>query len=127
MLLAFSFLYIVEETLIKISIICFYLRIFGKSKPFRLQSYVLITVLGLWAVAGLLDIVLICKPLAYNWDTSMKGGHCGNRQISYKVEGGINVATNFLTMVLPIPQIMHLQLHMRQTWSLVVMFGLGCL
>ncbi|TVY41060.1 Satratoxin biosynthesis SC1 cluster protein [Lachnellula subtilissima] len=124
-LLAFSFLYIIEECLIKISIICFYLRMFGESKSFRIQSYVLITVLGLWAVAGILDIALICKPFAYNWDESLEGGHCGNRQMSYKVEGGINVATDFLTMVLPIPQIIHLQLPMRRTWGLAFMFGLG--
>jgi hypothetical protein len=127
MVLAFSLLYLFEESLIKISIICFYLRIFGDSKSFRIQSYILITILGLWALAGVFEIAFLCKPFAYNWDSSIKGGHCGNREIPFKVTGAINVVTDFLTMALPIPQIIHLQLPVKRKLGLVVIFGLGTL
>jgi len=128
MLLIFSLFYNFEESFIKISIICFYLRIFGASKSFRWQAYALIVVLILWVLGVILEFALLCAPFAYNYDLSIPGGHCGNKVVSSQITGGLNVATDFLTMALPISQIIHLkQLPLKRKVGLIFMFSMGTL
>ncbi|TVY68664.1 hypothetical protein LSUE1_G009358 [Lachnellula suecica] len=110
---------------LKISIVCFYIRIFGDSKKFRIQAYVLIAILVFWLFGGLLQSVILCKPFAYNWDFTIPGGHCGNRELAYISMAGANVATDFLTTALPVCQVIHLKLPIKKKIAVVSMFSLG--
>jgi hypothetical protein len=73
-----------------------------------------------------LETFLLCRPLAYNWDTSIKGT-CGQRNTVYVSAGALNVVTDFMVMCLPIPHILKLQLAWSRKLGLILMFSLGVL
>jgi hypothetical protein len=80
----------------------------------------------MWAISVVLETFLLCRPLTYNWDTTIKGT-CGQRNDVYVSAGALNVATDFMVMALPIPHILKLQLAWRRKLGLIVMFSLGLL
>lgn len=102
------------------------MRIFGSTRSFRISAYVAIGVLIMWAMSVVLETFLLCRPLAYNWDTSIKGT-CGDRNTVYVSAGALNVVTDFMVMSLPVPHILKLQLAMRKKLGLLLMFSLGLL
>jgi len=73
----------------------FYRRIFGTSKMFQLSALVVISVLVMWAISVILETFLLCRPLAYNWNTSING-KCGDRNTVYVSAGALNVVTDFM-------------------------------
>ena len=126
LLLPFEVLYATTLCLTKSSIISFYLRIFGPARTFRISAYISIGVLIAWALSIILEAFLLCRPLAYNWDSTIEGV-CGNRSKVYISAGALNVVTDFMVMALPIPHIFGLQLRIKKKLGLVLMFSLGLL
>lgn len=110
----------------KVSVVTFYLRIFGAARSFRIPAFVVIGIVVAWAVSVILETFLLCRPLAYNWDSTIEGV-CGDRNNVYVSAGALNVVTDFMVMSLPIPQICKLQLDPRKKIGLVGMFSLGIL
>lgn len=95
LILPFEALYGITLCLIKSSIICFYFRIFGNTKSFRISAYAVLAFIICWALSVVLETFLLCRPVAYNWDTSIKGT-CGNRNTVYVSAGALNVITDFM-------------------------------
>lgn len=126
LILPFEALYGVTLCLIKTSIVSFYLRIFGTSRNFRISAYVAIGILIAWAFSVILETFLLCRPLAYNWDTTIDGV-CGERNKVYVSAGALNVITDFMVMALPVPHILSLQLKIKKKMGLILMFSLGIL
>ncbi|KAL3420924.1 integral membrane protein [Phlyctema vagabunda] len=124
LILPFEALYGVTLCLIKVSIVIFYMRIFGLARGFRMSAYIAIGILVAWALSVILETFLLCRPLAFNWDPTIDGV-CGDRNTVYVSAGALNVVTDFMVMALPIPHILSLQLKMRKKLGLVLMFSLG--
>ncbi|KUJ23478.1 uncharacterized protein LY89DRAFT_728223 [Mollisia scopiformis] len=124
LILPFEALYGITLCLIKSSIICFYFRIFGNTRSFRISAYVVLAFIVCWALSVVLETFLLCRPVAYNWDTSIKGT-CGDRNTVYVSAGALNVITDFMVMSLPVPHILTLQLKMKKKLGLLLMFSLG--
>ena len=74
-----------------------------------------------------LETFLLCRPLAFNWDSTIPGGVCGARNTVYVSAGSLNVVTDFMVMMLPIPHILKLHLATKRKIGLVLMFSLGVL
>ncbi|KAL4926726.1 uncharacterized protein BDV17DRAFT_293307 [Aspergillus undulatus] len=70
-------------SLVKTSIMVFYLNIFGTKRSFRVSVAITMTIVWLWAISVVLETLLLCRPLAFNWDTTIPGGGCGNRNATY--------------------------------------------
>ncbi|KAJ6134358.1 hypothetical protein N7523_000680 [Penicillium sp. IBT 18751x] len=119
-------LYGIVLGLIKSSIMLFYLRIFGTKKSSRISILVTMTIVWMWAVSVILETFLLCRPLAYNWDTSI-AGTCGNRNATYVVAGTLNLVTDLMVMALPIPHIWKLQLSLSKKIALCGVFSVGLL
>jgi len=49
----------------------------------------------MWALIIILETFLLCRPLAYNWDSMIKGT-CGDRNTVYVSAGALNVVTDFM-------------------------------
>lgn len=124
LILPFEALYGITLCLIKSSIICFYFRIFGNTRSFRISAFVVLAFIICWALSVILETFLLCRPVAYNWDTSIKGT-CGDRNKVYVSAGALNVITDFMVMSLPIPHILSLQLKLKKKLGLLLMFSLG--
>lgn len=104
----------------------FYFRIFGSKRSFRISIAVTMTIVWMWAASVILETFLLCRPLAYNWDTSIDGT-CGNRNATYVVAGTLNLITDLMVMVLPLPHIWKLQLTLAKKVALCSVFSIGLL
>jgi hypothetical protein len=113
--------------LLKCSVICFYLRIFGDKTSFRISAYIVIAIIIMWAVSVVLEALLLCRPLAFNWDPTIPGGVCGERNAAYITSGVLNVVTDCMTISLPVPHILRLNLALRRKLGLLFMFTMGIL
>lgn len=90
-----------------------------------MSSWVTIAVIVAWAVATILAGCLVCRPFAFNWDKSIPGGSCGNQVTSFTVTGVINLVTDVVVLVLPMPSLSRLQMAMYKKVTLIAVFGLG--
>lgn len=113
--------------LVKFSILLFYVRLFGSAPSFVRTVHIVMTVIFCWMVSIFLETFLLCRPLAYNWDTTVAGGVCGNRNAAYIIAGSLNVVTDLIVMLLPMPNIWKLQMPVSQRFGLVGIFGIGVL
>lgn len=104
----------------------FYMRIFGSKRSFQIQVTITMIIVWIWSASVILETFLLCRPLKYNWDTSIPGT-CGDRNATYVVAGVMNLITDLLVMALPIPHIWKLQLGTAKKISLCGVFCLGLL
>ncbi|KAL4806820.1 hypothetical protein BDV18DRAFT_159989 [Aspergillus unguis] len=118
-------LYGIVMSLVKTSIMLFYLSIFGTKRSFRISTTITMVIVWLWAISVILETMLLCRPLAYNWDTTIPGGKCGNRNATYVVAGTLNLVTDLMVMLLPVPHIWTLKLNLAKKIALTSVFCMG--
>lgn len=111
---------------IKISIIHFYISIFGSNKIFRKAAYAVMAIPIAYAIGVLLENVLICRPFAKNWYPHLPG-HCGNDVGNLIAASACNVAIDLTIIALPIPMIWTLHMATRRKVELTITFALGIL
>lgn len=126
MLVAFQMLWGTAMSLAKLSYMFFYLRVFHASPVFRVLTRSCMVIVALWWIANVLQIFLICRPLAMNWDPTAEG-QCGNRPVTYAIIGAINIATDITTLLLPVPIVWRLQLADRVKLAVTGIFCIGLL
>lgn len=126
LILPFEALYGVTLMLVKFSMLRFYARIFSINRVFTLAVWSAAVVIFLWMVSVVLETFLLCRPLAYNWDTTIDGT-CGNRQAVYVGAGVSNMVTDFMVLLLPIPFVWRLRMPTASKMSLLGIFCLGIL
>ncbi|KAL4757705.1 putative integral membrane protein [Aspergillus foveolatus] len=124
LIIPLQFVWVLSLSCTKISILFLYLRIF----PVRwlvISSYATMTVIIAWAIATILAGCLICRPFAYNWDKTIPGGYCGDQVTSFTITGIINLVTDVVVLVLPMPNLSKLQMATYKKVTLIAVFGLG--
>ncbi|KAH8663630.1 hypothetical protein BGZ60DRAFT_342194, partial [Tricladium varicosporioides] len=107
----------------KIAILLLYLRIFTIPKITRIIyiQLVIVTIYGLWLV---LCAIFACTPISLWWDKSQKGTCLPSTQIWW-ANATLNIATDFMIFLLPLPVIRTLNLPKRQKMGLYFVFTLG--
>ncbi|KAG9232503.1 hypothetical protein BJ875DRAFT_76933 [Amylocarpus encephaloides] len=121
-LVAVQIIYGITVGLVKISICLFYIRIFF-TRPFRLASWIVIGFLVAWSLSVVLNAVLICRPVAANWDPNI--GNCANQTTSYTIIGVVDLLTDIAVFILPMKMIWGLQVGTAKRVALFCVFGLG--
>ncbi|PLB50750.1 integral membrane protein [Aspergillus steynii IBT 23096] len=121
--LANQFTYFVLCPAIKISIICFYRRIFTM-RSFQLTTLGLNILITLWGTGIFLACALQCRPLRGYWDKSVDG-HCFDANKFFIVNQVFNVLMDFVILALPIPMIWNLQRAWQDKLALNGVFALG--
>lgn len=120
-------LYGVGLALVKTSMMILYFKLFGSKPSMRIAIYVTGTIVWAWALSIVLESFLICQPIEFNWNPTLPGGKCGNRNAAFVVAGVLNMVTDFMVMALPIPYIWTLQLPIGRRVGLIIAFSLGLL
>ena len=121
-------LYLSILPITKISILCFYLRVFPK-KGFRIATYVAIGFNVAYLIVFVLISVFQCNPLkgAYlRWD----GEHdyqCNNINAQGWAAAIVNMILDIIVMMLPLRELYGLNLSMRKKIGLLCMFSLDIL
>lgn len=80
----------------------------------------------MWAVSVILETLLLCRPLAYNWDATIDGV-CGEKNATFVAAGTLNLVTDLMVMALPIPHIWKLRLSVPKKLALCLVFCMGLL
>ena len=89
------------NTLIRMSAVLFIKKIFRPANIIRKIALGLLVLCILYGLVALLEIFLICRPMAVDWNTQIKGT-CGNQITSYLVLEVLGLLLDFTIMVVPI-------------------------
>ncbi|PLB48689.1 hypothetical protein P170DRAFT_358216 [Aspergillus steynii IBT 23096] len=117
--------YILSVTLMKLSILCLYRRIFAVPTFCKKINFAMAICL-LWFVASLTASLLNCCPIQYFWDKTVVGS-CINFPVFFLATQLADSIIDLAVIGLPIPTILRLQLSMRKRLALVALFLLSAL
>jgi hypothetical protein len=67
----------------------------------------------------------MCLPVAYFWDKAIPGGRCLPEQPVWFGNGALNIATDLMILILPMPTFSKLQLAKKQKIGLMLVLALG--
>ena len=112
------------NTAIKVSILHFYITIFGSNKSFRYITYATMALPISFGVGNTLMAFLICRPFAKNWDPLLPGV-CGSDIDSVLATSVINLSIDVIIVILPMPILWRLQMATSRKVALTFLFGLG--
>ncbi|KAF7590740.1 hypothetical protein BBP40_002478 [Aspergillus hancockii] len=116
-------LYNLSLNLTKASMVILYLRLF----PLKNYQIILVIVLvfvilsGLWMVFG---SFFMCIPVRGFWDTSISHS-CISRAVMWSLNAALQIVTDMIIVILPMPLLTKLQLPKRQKIALIIVFALG--
>ena len=102
-----------------------YRRVFPLPKFQRVCNIFLVFIVT-WAVAGTIGAMLNCRPVERNWDP-LASRDCAERTAFWIAMGTLNVLTDALIFVLPLPLLKSLPLPKMQKGFLMAVFCLGFL
>ncbi|GFF83700.1 hypothetical protein IFM61392_08953 [Aspergillus lentulus] len=116
-------LYNLSLTFTKASILLLYLRIFAIPR-FVLTSRIalgVISIYGLWCV---LSAILNCIPVSAFWDSTIQG-NCISRKFLWFFNASLNIVTDLVILIMPIPVLSRLHLPQKQKFGVIVVFAAG--
>ncbi|KAF2206736.1 hypothetical protein CERZMDRAFT_2900, partial [Cercospora zeae-maydis SCOH1-5] len=108
----------------KFSIMYQYLRIFPQ-KGIRIATYLLMAFVSCYATWRIISAIYTCNPPAAFWDHAIKDKTCQNRLALSLASTMLNMITDILITILPLPFLHKLQLPQRQKVALVGVFAIG--
>lgn len=116
-------------TIIKTSILLFYLRLFGIRKWFRRVLYVTESVVVCWCIATVFAAIFRCSPVRYGLlpITEQTVSHCDDINLYLLTTSVLNVVVEFWILLLPLSVVWTLQLPNKQKVAVSCIFLLGAL
>ena len=118
--------YCLAISLIKISILFFYLR-FILYKPFRWFIYFIMFVVSGYGIGSVGVNAFACSPVRKVWDPAITYGRCIDRTSFYVANGSINIATDFVMLCIPITIVSKLKMPLRQKILIALVFSIASL
>jgi hypothetical protein len=76
-------------------------------------------------IALVFPLIFPCRPFKKTWDVSVLEGSCIDRTPIYMATAVLNMVTDIMLLVLPIPMIAKLQMPRRQKAGIICIFGVG--
>ncbi|KAL8691345.1 MAG: hypothetical protein Q9218_003413 [Villophora microphyllina] len=108
---------------VKIAVLILYYRLFP-GKTFRLVIYGIGAFLFLLLVGGLLGMLFQCIPMESIWKPQIEH-RCFNQMAFYIAGGSLNLVTDVVVVLTPIPILWGLQLPRARRYGLVAVFLLA--
>lgn len=115
--------YKISVCLNKVAAILFCLRIFI-SQNFRIAAFIVMGIIIAWSIGGVGATIWQCVPIAGAWNKSL-GARCINSDRFWVAYAVMNVLTDIMVLVLPIPSVLQLQLKLREKLLLCGIFLMG--
>lgn len=125
--IAYQVLYSICITLVKVSILLFYYRIFGVRKAFRKIIIGALVLVTCWCIAIVLLNILQCIPVQAAWIRPYPHSKCINNNTSLLGTAITNVVIDLGILILPIEPIWRLNLTLRKKLALTAIFCIGAL
>lgn len=117
--------YLLNITLLKVSIMLLFSRIFETPLWHRMTQAALIF-FALKVIAFLFPLIFQCNPLEAAWNPSVDG-QCLSVAAMGFAGAGFSITEDLIYLVLPIPTLWKLQLGKTKRIWLTVLFGIGSL
>jgi hypothetical protein len=111
-------------TATRLVILALYMRIFSSNK-YRFGAYAVGGLIILTWVASVILASTICTPLAYQWNKSIKGGHCGSIRAFYTWISVPSIICDLVMLVLPLPALYKLRMGPAAKIGLIATFLIG--
>ncbi len=124
--LIFEVFYNSALSLIKLSILLFYARIFRTVGIYRAVFWVVGLMLIAWWVGVNGITIFPCHPVRKVLDPGMPG-HCINQETNFVATGTVNIVTDIILLLLPVPMLWNLHTGIRRRIYLVGLFTTGYL
>lgn len=86
----------------------------------------LLTLSVLYGLVIILEIFLICRPMAVDWNASING-KCGNQIVSYVVLEILGLLLDFIIIMIPIPIIWSLRMNRAKRFGISISLSIGIL
>ncbi|KAF4120884.1 CFEM domain [Geosmithia morbida] len=121
-----AILYFLQTTLVKLSIISFYMRVFPARRTRRLLWGTFVFT-SLWGLAFVLVALFQCWPIDAFW-TRWEGsteGRCVNANSMAWSNAAINIALDLWVLAIPMWELRCLQLHWKKKVGVALMFCVG--
>ncbi|KXH33044.1 hypothetical protein CSIM01_05179 [Colletotrichum simmondsii] len=116
-------LYIFVQGFAKISIACFYYRVFT-GKTFRLKINIFLIFLTTRSLMFLLLVIFQCTPIQSIWNRAIPS-QCLNLSAISSGGAACSILEDIVLIVLPVPELLRLQLDKKKKAALFGMFALG--
>ncbi|KAJ4314373.1 hypothetical protein N0V94_006475 [Neodidymelliopsis sp. IMI 364377] len=117
--------YNVSLTITKISILLQYHRIFTL-REMRIPVYVALALVSAWGVALLFTSIFSCVPVDAYWQiTEQSTAKCVNRMALWYTNASVNIVTDLLVAIIPVPGLWGLQIPKRQKIALLGILTIG--
>ena len=125
MFYASQIIYVAIQVFAKTSILLLYLRVFTR-RWFTITCYLCIVFLALHGIAFILAVSFQCNPVDSIWNPRITG-KCLNLTAIGVAGAILSIVEDFVILVLPIPEILNLQMSKSKKWGLVLLFSIGSL
>ncbi len=119
----FILIYILCITVVKVSILLFYRRLFDTDR-FKRTSAAVVAFVVAYCLTFMIGTIFQCTPVRYMWVKSIDG-HCMNTPVFLLVGSILNILTDIVIVILPIPIVWSLQVTRQQKMALSGIFLLG--
>lgn len=116
----------VANTLIRTSAILLFKKIFGHSKSARAIAHLLLVLSILYGLVVFLEVFLICRPMAVDWNTHINGT-CGNQIISYLILEGFGLLFDLTIAGVSIPYMWRLPMARAKKIQIQTVFSISAL
>ena len=117
-------LWVSSNTFVRVSVLLLYISLFP-SRMFRILTWTLFGINVAFGLSVIIQTLLICHPVAFNWDVTIKGGTCANQKLADLTIGIVNILLDVCTVALPMPTLWGLHLTTKKKVMLCGIFSLG--
>lgn len=123
-LLGAEIVYNLSQTVTKLSLLLQYRRIFTGKWTKAATTWFMVFLI-VWGIITEILVGLACVPVALFIPS--RADECIEASIVWYLTSAVNIVTDFLVLIVPIPATWALQLRRRQRLMLTCLFGLGFL
>ncbi|CAG1986809.1 unnamed protein product [Fusarium graminearum] len=121
-----AIIYVLCGSLAKIALLIFYLRL-SPQRWFKIAIYSSMFFISGYTIGLFFAVMFACHPINKNWDITVTGGSCVNQPVLYFATAAVNIASDVILFVLPLPMVFKLQLPFKQKIGLMGIFTIGSL
>jgi hypothetical protein len=118
--------YAITLPMIKLSILATYRRLFFINKGFQRVSVIVAALVVGWMISVTIVVIFTCNPIAGAWIRTINRT-CINQTAFYYGNAILNVITDIILLVMPLPMIWKLNMSMRKKVNVTLLFILGSL
>lgn len=112
--------------LVKVSVLCFYQRVFSTTKRTRRLLRIAIGLVIAWCISVVMTCLLECLPIKSAWTPTVKG-KCIDVLQFYYGSAGSSIVLDFILLVTPVPFLWRLHMDWSHKIALLTTFLLGYL